>query len=48
MSLVVILGHARQLEGLAEEGEIGMKIFEEKKTRELLAHLPLCQLNGKN
>jgi hypothetical protein len=33
-----------------EEGEIGMKIFGEKKnkTKELLAHLPLCQLDGEN
>jgi hypothetical protein len=45
------MGHARQLEDLAEEGEIGMKIFEEKKrkkVRELLAYLPLCQLDGEN
>jgi hypothetical protein len=36
------MGHARQLEGLAEEGEIGMKIFEEKKERKQGSCLPTC------
>jgi hypothetical protein len=27
------MGHARHLEGLAEEGKIGMKIFKKKKER---------------
>jgi hypothetical protein len=36
------MGHARQLEGLAEEGEIGMNIFEEKKERKQGSCLPTC------
>jgi hypothetical protein len=44
------MDHARQLEGLAEKNEIGMKIFEEKKkkSKKLFTHLPLCQLDGEN
>jgi hypothetical protein len=38
------MGHARQLEGLAEEGEIGMKIFEEKKKESKGVACPLAPL----
>jgi hypothetical protein len=37
------MGHARQLEGLAEEGEIGMKIFK-KKTKNKGVVCPLAPL----
>jgi hypothetical protein len=38
------MGHARQLEDLAEEGEIGMKIFEEKKKKNKGVAYPLAPL----
>jgi hypothetical protein len=38
------MGHARQLEGLAEEGEIGMKIFEEKQKESKGVAYPLALL----
>jgi hypothetical protein len=38
------MGHARHLEGLAEEGKIGMKTFEEKKKENKGVACPLSPL----